>query len=174
MVVRGQALMQQHKKTGSTVSVGGLRQELVFPLLDFKKFCKYNPKTQKIRELWETNLHLQSFRTRACLDTGTANPLPTSPHSLPGANGVVLLKQEQTQGFNIPDILPKRLEVILSTLLEKGALPTPLHGRRGDSDKAWRDLLWLRECSLSLPWASCADLERASSRQWGLVHLQQW
>lgn len=41
----------------------------------------------------------------------------------------------------MPDILPKRLEVILSTLLEGAALPTSFH-RRGDSDKARRDLLW--------------------------------
>lgn len=40
MAVRGQALMQEHKKTGSTVSVGGLRKELRSPLLDFKEFCK--------------------------------------------------------------------------------------------------------------------------------------
>lgn len=108
--------------------------------------------------------------------SGTANPLPTSLHSLPGANWVLLLKQEQTQGFNIRHPTQKAwgnyFEV--STLLKRGALPTPLHGRRRDSDKAWRDLLWLGECSLFLPWASCADWERASSRWWGLVHLQQW
>lgn len=42
----------------------------------------------------------------------------------------------------MPDILPKRLEVILSTFLERAALPTSLHRRRGDSGKAQRDLRW--------------------------------
>jgi len=40
MVVRGQALMVQECKTGSTGSVGGLGKELGPPLLGFKEFCK--------------------------------------------------------------------------------------------------------------------------------------
>lgn len=40
MVVREQALMQEHKKIGSMVPVGGLEEELSSPLLDFKEFCK--------------------------------------------------------------------------------------------------------------------------------------
>lgn len=132
-------------------------------------------KTQNSANTWTLGDKLTSAELVWTMGVlGTANPLPTTPHSLPEANSVLLLKQEQTEGFNISDILPKRLQVIVSTLLERGALPTPLYGRWGDSDKVWRDLLCLGECSLSLPWASCADWERASSRWWGLVHLQQW
>lgn len=55
MVIRGRALMQEHKKTSSMVSVQGLRQELSSPLLDLQRVLQIEPKTQKICELWETN-----------------------------------------------------------------------------------------------------------------------
>lgn len=90
MVVRRQALMiQEHKKTGSMGSVGGLRKELGPPLLGFKDFCKENPKFRKDVSFGkQMNLCRVSglvwTMVRKCPQT--ANPLPTTPCSCPGAN----------------------------------------------------------------------------------------
>lgn len=104
----------------------------------FQGVLRINPKAQKRCKLWETNEPLQSFRAR--LNHGEKVFTDTSSLSCLGANWAFLFTEEQRQGSNIPD---KRFEVILSTLTERAALPTTLYKRKGDSDKAQRDLLFI-------------------------------
>lgn len=51
MVVRGQTLMQQHKKTGSMVSVGGLGQELGSLILISRSFANKTQNSENMRTL---------------------------------------------------------------------------------------------------------------------------